>query len=85
MEDEFTRDSIAECQTPAVAVVVGLENVTGTDPAELKSLHHTLDPDALNSLIESGTPEVTVKFEHGGCDVVVRADETVLIEPRKDD
>jgi hypothetical protein len=85
MGGDFNQYSIGEFQTPVVAVVMGLEDVTGTDPADLKSLHHTINTDALNSLIDSGTPEVTVEFEHEGCDVVVRADKTVLIKQKSEE
>lgn len=83
MENDVTRYSIEEHQTPAVAVISALAEINGNSPDELTPLYDTIDPDGLNSVIDSGTEEVTVEFEHDGCEVVVRADETVIIEPQE--
>ncbi|WP_255171295.1 HalOD1 output domain-containing protein [Natrononativus amylolyticus] len=85
MGGDLHRCSIEEYETPAVGVVESLSDIKETEPEELAPLYRTLDPDGLNKVIESGTEEVTVVFEHGGCSVKVRADETVLIETPDED
>lgn len=66
---------------PTTAVVDTVAKDAGRDPTELPALYDELDPDALNKIIESGKPEISVSFVyndrnitvHGQGDVVVRS------------
>lgn len=54
-----------------------------SDPTELPPLYDELDPEALNTIIKSGEPDISVSFVytdqnitvHGQGDVVIRSEE----------
>lgn len=66
---------------PTTAVVDTVATDAGSDPTELPALYDELDPGALNRIIESGEPDISVSFVyndrnitvHGQGDVVVRS------------
>jgi hypothetical protein len=66
---------------PSEAVVHAVATVTGTDPTELEPLYATVDPDALDTIVETDGDEeepiahpTTVSFALEGHHVTVRAD-----------
>lgn len=65
----------------AEEVVESVADETGTDPLSLPPLAETLDPDALNALID-GLADGTVSFRYAGCDVTVESDGTVGVAER---
>lgn len=93
-EEEHTyqaeRDqSLSQAVIHAVATFTGRETIatdaTGTQKA-LDSLYDTVDPDALDSLFQSGEDESsmvgTVEFWYCGCEVTVRSDGFVIVTNR---
>jgi hypothetical protein len=66
---------------PTTAVVDTVAKDAGSDPTELPALYDELDPGALNKIVESGEPDISVSFVyndrnitvHGQGDVVVRS------------
>lgn len=72
---------------PSGAVVSAVAAAAGVDETELPPLFHTIDPDALDSLFDSGhggaldaQPEGVVSFRYYGFDVQVSSDGTVDVE-----
>lgn len=57
-------------------VVKTVASETDTDALSLPPLAETLDPDALNALVD-GLDDGRVSFRYAGCDVAVESDGTV--------
>ena len=77
-----------ETKAPSVAVVDVVERVCDEDPAE--PLYAVVDPDALDSLLESrstrdrrGPPSVS--FPYAGARVTVTADGRITVRPGAND
>ncbi|WP_338741766.1 HalOD1 output domain-containing protein [Haloplanus salilacus] len=76
---------------PSYSVVVAVAAVTGTNPDELGPLCDTIDPDALDRLIEPAAHRTThlsnvrVGFEFNGCDVFVYGDGRTVVSSPEDD
>jgi hypothetical protein len=71
---------------PSLTVVKAIAEATESNPTDLDPpIHHVLDPDALDSLLE-GDPEdtdampIAVRFEYHGYEVVVYQDDTVELD-----
>lgn len=58
---------------PSVRVALALSEVTGVPPDSIDPLFETVDPDALDALVESDSLE-TIRFVHAGHEVVLDGD-----------
>lgn len=69
-------------KTPSEAVIVAVAEVTDQSPAELPILNDTIDPGALNRLLDTtkDASSPTVTFEYSGYEVTVTPG-NVRIEP----
>jgi hypothetical protein len=72
-------------------VIEAIAALTGVPPTGLQPLYETLDPDALDGLLESA-PEnpsrrssLAVSFRHEGCDVTINADGHLTVTRRPGD
>lgn len=68
-----------EYQTMTRAIVAAVADVTGREPDALEPLYHTVDSDALDTLLDSGgsgadVSPMRVAFKYAGCDVEVASD-----------
>lgn len=79
----------AEDLSPSTGVVEAVLDLEGKDPNEITSLYDVLDPDALDSFIESwggsGEPH-RVSFSYEGYSIEVHSDRRIRLvpnEPRK--
>jgi len=77
--------------TPRGRAVSASERVVGTvadaedaDPTELPALYEAIDPDALDSLVESSDEDLCIDFGCCGYDITVIGEETVEITKRDD-
>ncbi len=61
------------------AVVAAVGYVSETDGTDLQPLYSAVDPDALESVIESSSGEVAVAFEYGPHRVVIDGERTVIV------
>ncbi|MFB6302106.1 MAG: HalOD1 output domain-containing protein [Haloferacaceae archaeon] len=64
----------------STTVALAVADVVGKDPTALPPLRSVLDPDALDTLFDTGTP-ARVEFEYRGCLVSVREGTEVLVYP----
>lgn len=73
---------IADVDAFVHEVVALVSNTTGEDPLELPSLAESIDPEAVQQVLQSGAARSTqVSFRYAGCDVVVTGDgELVVLE-----
>ena len=62
-------DSLA----PADAIVLLVAAIENTDPTALPILHDTIDPDALDRILESGD-SLRISFEYAGHDIMASPD-----------
>lgn len=60
------------------AIIATVAEEKGVDPLDIRPLYATLDPDALESLVERGT-NGRVVFTFEGCEVEVTMDEPVTV------
>lgn len=70
---EFEPDRVAE------AVVYAVAEAAETDPLSIEPIYDSVDPDALDALVRSGSEGLVVSFSHGGVPVDVFADGTVRV------
>ncbi|WP_049927107.1 HalOD1 output domain-containing protein [Halopiger goleimassiliensis] len=82
---EATAHEFSSNGPAAVAVVDAVSAVSGTDPIDLPPLYETIDPDAVNALLEASDPDspVRIEFSYAGYDVVLRDGPRVTV--RTDD
>ncbi|WP_166035422.1 HalOD1 output domain-containing protein [Halorussus pelagicus] len=71
-------------QTPSEGIVAAVSSASNTDPAALKPLATTIDPDAIDALFSDhydGTPRGVglVKFGYAGYEVVVNGNGCVSV------
>lgn len=66
-------------KTPSEAVIWAVAETAGVDPLELDSLHESIDPDALDTLIQRDAA-TSVTFEYHGRTVTVRGDGEVVVQ-----
>ena len=66
-------------ETATEQVIQAVATTTGTDPLELPPLYETVDPDALDALVEDMTTG-TISFTYTGRDILVHSDGTVTID-----
>lgn len=70
--------------SPSVAVVEAICQKDDNDPKSLPTLHDTLDPDALDSILEStsdGEMPIVVSFAYAGYSVTVGSHGVVTVDP----
>ncbi|WP_458188212.1 HalOD1 output domain-containing protein [Haladaptatus sp. NG-WS-4] len=60
-------------------VVVAVADEAGTRTIDLPPLYESIEPDALDELVERGDSNLVVSFPFAGHEVVVRGDGTVEI------
>ncbi|WP_243641407.1 HalOD1 output domain-containing protein [Natrarchaeobius halalkaliphilus] len=68
-----------------MSVIEALASAEETDPTALEpTLYESIDPDALDALVQSATRSMTLEFTHG--DYLVRIDESasVTVTPTDD-
>lgn len=74
---------------PSVAIVEAVTAATDRTMVDLPPLSHSIDPDALDTLVTSGQSVVTVSFQYAGVRVSVNGTGTIDIrvdgEPARDD
>ena len=69
-------------ETPAsVALTEALADIRHCEPTELEPLYRTVDPDALDRLVDSGSPKLRVGIQLDGFEVVVTGDRRLEITP----
>lgn len=69
-------------ETPAsVAVTEALADIKHCGPTELEPLYRSVDPDALDRLVDSGSSRLRVTIELDGFEVVVTGDRRLEITP----
>lgn len=64
-------------ERPSVAIVEALAEATGREPTALPSLHHSVDPDALDTLLTGGTrrgEQIHLSFTYDGVLISVGSD-----------
>lgn len=63
-------------ETPSEAVIAAVADATDQSPRDLESLFETVDPDALDALVDwnDGESTVSVSFVYVGYDVTVDSD-----------
>lgn len=66
-------------ETASARVIRTVADTTATDPLELPPLYETIDPDALDALVEDMTSG-TISFSYIGRDITVHSDGTVTID-----
>jgi hypothetical protein len=67
---------------PSAAVTEHISAMTGREQTDFAPLYETIDPEALDSLVDSSdrsTP-VSISFEYAGHSVTVRSDGALIIE-----
>lgn len=52
-------------------VVRLLEQATGRDQLNLPPIYHSVDPDAIDALMESGSESLMISFTHAGYDISI--------------
>lgn len=66
---------------PHEAVLQAVAQTSGLDPIELdEPLYEAIDPEALDTLIESSADGVSVTFQYHGCIVTVNGSAGVKVE-----
>lgn len=68
----------------SIAIVAEVADRTGADPAALDPLYETIDPDAIDALLERRF-EGRIEFEYAGFEVRVEGDGTIDVAERGDD
>lgn len=85
-EDEISRYTLTEDETPSEGVIKTVASLEGSDPTALDTpLYTVIDPDALDQLYtraktDGGNP-VSITFAYRDYDVTVRNDGTILVRP----
>ena len=60
-------------RTVSERVIRAVAETTDTDPATLPPLYESVDPDALNELVDSMS-DGEISFEHADCEITVDSD-----------
>lgn len=72
--------SNGNCESPSTTVIQTVAIEKGSDPESLPPLYEAIDPDSLDSLLDSASNgDVEVEFEYAGCHVVVDDAEQVSV------
>lgn len=83
LQTETQTDQFADESTtpPSVRVIEAVDDATDADLLSMEPLYETIDPDALDAMVESGI-DGHVRFEFNGHDVTVYGDGTVVVDGR---
>ena len=77
----------ADYEPATTTLLVAVASVFGVEPDELEPLTARVDPDALNALVEhwheADADRGSVSFSYAACDVTIRADGEIVIEPHR--
>jgi hypothetical protein len=68
-------------QSPSIAVISVVAGVLDRDPGDLERMYGTVDPEALDSLLQSSGTDAAateVRFRYAGCDVTVGPERIVV-------
>ncbi|NHN46034.1 hypothetical protein G9464_00285 [Halostella sp. JP-L12] len=71
------RTTLARDEGAVTRVVKAVADAVGTSPNELPPLYRTVDPDALETVLDA--PGACARFEYAGHVVEVRGDGTVSV------
>lgn len=72
-------------ERPATSVIWAVSRITGTDPTRLRPLYDSIDPDALDRLVDSTTSrmesngDIVVSFRFNDRDVTVYGDGRTVV------
>lgn len=68
-------------RSPSVAVVEAVAAMTGDEPTAIEPLTESVNPDAMDRLIEPGTPrtDLSVTFTYNGCTVTAEANGDITV------
>ncbi|WP_162524319.1 HalOD1 output domain-containing protein [Halobellus captivus] len=72
-------------ESPSNSVIEAVGKLRGTDPTKLPSLYESIDPDAIDDLIDGqaerslASTDVCVTFQFAGCEVAVYADRRTIV------
>lgn len=73
-------------QGPSLSIILGVAEITDTDPNEQEPLNDVIDPEALDGLFARTTPSGgetdCTSFTYAGFRVTVYRDGEVLLQPR---
>lgn len=84
---QFEGYRVGDTESPSETVVQAVSSATGQDPMDLPFLYETVDPDALNRLLNASDDDsnsLCVSFEYADHYVAVEPDR-VLIRPITDE
>ncbi|MFC4247281.1 HalOD1 output domain-containing protein [Natribaculum luteum] len=85
-EPGTVRTQFDQAKTPAsMAVIATLAEVMDTDPVELSPLHSTVDPEALDALVQVRnwtTGDTHITFVHEGHEIRVHSYGVITIMPQ---
>lgn len=76
-----TRENVPP-DSVSVNVVQRVATTTDRETTELPPLYDTLDPEALDALVDSLTVSASVEFVYSGCRVTVDAAGNISVDPR---
>lgn len=66
---------------PSTAVVEAVADATDRDSLALPQLYGAVESDALDSLVRLSDSSISVSFAFADCDVTVRSDGEVVVQP----
>ena len=70
-----------DIESASLAVTEALATIRHCEPTDLDPLYHSVDPDALDRLVTTGTDQLRVTMEIDGFEVVVTGDGRLEITP----
>lgn len=70
-----------ESTEPSTGVIETVADATDSEPLALPELYETVESDALDSLLRSSDAVISVSFAFADCDVTVRSDGEVAVQP----
>ncbi|MFP8891383.1 HalOD1 output domain-containing protein [Natrialbaceae archaeon A-CW2] len=80
---------MGEYEPVSTALLMAVSSVLGKEPEDLEALHECVNPDALNELFvhwrgdEPRVGDGAISFSFAQCDVTVRADGEIVIDPKR--
>jgi hypothetical protein len=79
---ERIRRTVRNEQTPTDVIYASVARIEGTDPRDLPPLGETLDPEALDDLLDEEATTDRIVFDYLGYEVTATAD-WVVVEVRE--
>lgn len=86
-ESYYAQYDVDNSETLVTTVVRSVAAITGKNPVELDPLYATVDPDALEQVLDESRSDsskqesVSVIFDFASCEITISCDGTVRIEP----